>query len=239
MPETKWLASPDAGERILAAATSLFALHGYNGVSTRQIASGAQVNEVTIFRHYPRKRDLYLAVMKSGLRQFHLRGDLLAAIAEACDGQTALARTFDLVAKTLMEKPDLLRLMQYSALELNADFDPLVRRHLSEFVEVAARYLEPWIMKGELRCTNGKSLVFTLVAIVASYSSIQRVFSAEGLSPHGMFESCSNLYSNLPQQCLKPLQAEHLQTHLGQLTGGINSSLSALEFSRINTEENL
>src|ERR1039458_5251376 len=99
MPETKGIAGPDAGERILATATSLFALHGYNGVSTREIASAAQVNEVTIFRHYPRKHDLYLAVMKSGLRQLHLRGDLLAGIAEARDGQTALALTFDLISR--------------------------------------------------------------------------------------------------------------------------------------------
>jgi AcrR family transcriptional regulator len=196
MPEMKGLAGPDAGERILATATSLFALNGYNGVSTRQIASAAQVNEVTIFRHYPRKHDLYLAVMKSGLRQLHLRGDLLAAIAEARDGQTALARTFDLIATTLMEKPELLRLLQYSALELSADFDPLVRRHLNEFVEVTAHYLEPWIEKGELRCTSSRTMIFTLVAIVASYSSIRRVFSAEGLNPEGMFETCSIFYSN-------------------------------------------
>jgi AcrR family transcriptional regulator len=175
---------------------SLFALHGYNGVSTREIASAAQVNEVTIFRHYPHKHDLYLAVMKSGLRQLHLRGDLLTGIAEARDGQTALARTFDLIAKTLMEKPEVLRLLQFSALELSVDFDPLVRRHLSEFVEVTARYLEPWVKKGELRCTSGKTLIFTFIAIVASYNSIQRVFSAEGIDPDEMFEICSNFYSN-------------------------------------------
>jgi AcrR family transcriptional regulator len=196
MPETTGFAGPGAGERILASATSLFALRGYNGVSTREIASAAQVNEVTIFRHYPRKHDLYLAVMKSGLRQLHLRGDLLAGIAEARDGQTALALTFDLITKTLMEKPEILRLLQYSALELSADFDPLVRRHLNEFVEVTARYLEPWIKKGELRCTNSKTLIFTLIAIVTSYSSLQRVFSVEGLGPGGMFEACANLYSN-------------------------------------------
>lgn len=196
MPETKGLAKPGAGERILAAAMSLFALHGYNGVSIREIASAAQVNEVTIFRHYPRKHDLYLAVMKSGLKQLHLRGDLLTGIAEARDGQTALARTSELIAKTLMEKPEILRLFQFSALELSADFDPLVRRHLSEFVEVVARYLEPWIKKGELRCTNSKTLVFTLIAIVTSYSSLQRIFLAEGLGPDGMFEACANFYSN-------------------------------------------
>lgn len=193
MTGTNGLATPDA--RILATATSLFALYGYNGVSTRQIASEAQVNEATIYRHYPSKHDLYLAVMKSGLRQFRLRGDRLAAIAEAQDGQTALARTFELITETLLEKPELLRLLQYSALELSADFDPLARKHLSEFVEVTARYLDPWIEKGELRCASSKTLIFTLIAIVASYNSIRRVFSAEGLKPDGLFETYSILLS--------------------------------------------
>lgn len=196
MPDSKGLAGLDAGERMLATATSLFALHGFNGVSTREIAAAAQVNEVTIFRHYPKKRDLYLAVMKSGLEQLHLRGDLLAGIAEAGDGQTALARTFDLISKTLLDKPELLRLMQYGALELSADFDPLARRHLNEYVELAARYLQPWIDKGQLRCPSGKTLILTLVAIVVSYSSIQRVFSAEGLDARAIFETCSKFCGN-------------------------------------------
>jgi AcrR family transcriptional regulator len=196
MRETKELAATGASERILATAMSLFSLHGYNGVSTREIASAAQVNEVTIFRHYPRKQDLYLAVMKSGLQQLYLRGDLLAGLAEALDGPTALARTFELIAKTLMEKPEILRLLQYSALEQSTDFDPLVRRHLNEFVEVTARYLDPWIKKGELRCKDGKSLVFTLIAIVTSYNSLQRIFSAEGLGLGGMLEACANFYCN-------------------------------------------
>jgi len=192
MPEAKALAGPDAGERILATATGLFSLHGYNAVSTRQIAAAAHVNEVTVFRHYPRKHDLYMEVMRAGLQQFHLRGDLLTAIAEARDGQSALACTFDLIAKTLMEKPELLRLLQYSALELSGEFYPLARRHLNEFIEVMASYLEPWIEKGELRCASSKTLILTLVAIVASYSSIRRVFSAEGLDPRRMFDTYSD-----------------------------------------------
>jgi AcrR family transcriptional regulator len=178
-----------AGERILTTATELFARFGYNGVSTRDVASAAQVNEVTVYRHYPRKHDLYLAVLESELQQLRFRGDLLARIADAPDGRTALTRSFELLTKTLMQRPEILRLLQYSALELNENFDPLVRRHLGELVEVVARYLEPWIKNGELRCTNAKTVILTLIGIVLSHNSLQRVFLGKELGPERMFEA--------------------------------------------------
>jgi len=196
MPETKSSPGPCAADRILATATVLFARSGYKGITTREIAAEAQVSEVTIFRHFPSKHDLYMAVMKSGVQQVHLRGELLAGIAEASDGRTALARTFGLITKTLTEKPEILRLLQYSALELSTDFDPLARKHLSEFVELTARYLEPWIRNGELRCTSSRNLIFALIAIVVSYSSLHRVFSIEKSGPDALFEACSSFYSN-------------------------------------------
>ena len=210
MGEEKGFGGRGASERILATATDLFARFGYNGVSTREIASVAKVNEATIFRHYSRKHDLYLAVMEAGLQQVHLRGDLLARIAEASDGQTALARTFELVAKTLLQKPEMLRLLQYSALEQGEDFDPLVRKYLSELIEVIARYLEPWIKNGELRGTNSKAFVFTLIAIVISYGPLKRVFAGERLGLDGMFGAYANFHlSPCPQQTpdaiLRPL----------------------------------
>ncbi len=178
-----------AGERILSSATELFARFGYNGVSTRDVASAAQVNEVTVYRHYPRKYDLYLAVLEGELQQLRFRGDLLARLAEATDGRTALARAFELLNKTLMHKPEILRQLQYSALELNENFDPLVRRHLGELIEVAARYLEPWIRNGELRCTNAKTVILTLIGIVISHHTLQRVFLGKELGPERMFEA--------------------------------------------------
>jgi|LGOV01.1.fsa_nt_gb AcrR family transcriptional regulator len=51
-------------EKILKAATKMFSEFGYNGVSTKKIATVAGVNEVTIFRHYTSKSNLLQAVIK-------------------------------------------------------------------------------------------------------------------------------------------------------------------------------
>ena len=167
----------------------LFAKFGYNGVSTREIAASAEVNEVTIYRHFPRKRDLYLAVLSAELQRVHLRGELLARLAEAESGRMALACAFELISTTLMQQPQLLRLLGYSALELSEDLDPLLRRHLGEFVEVLARYLEPWIERGELRCASGKTLVLTLTAIVLSRGPLRRVFVGDAANLNSLFEA--------------------------------------------------
>jgi AcrR family transcriptional regulator len=173
----------DAATRILASAAELFARSGYHGVSTRDIAAAAGVNEVTIYRHYPRKRDLYVAVLDAELRQVKLRGDLLAQIAEAGDARTAVARTFELIADTLAQRQFLLRLVQFSALEIGEDADPLLRRHLGQLVEVMAHYLEPWVSRGELRVGSAKALVLSLMGILLSQRPLHRLFMNNGSAP--------------------------------------------------------
>ncbi len=76
-------------ERISTTVASLFAQFGYNGVSTRETATAAEGNELTIYRHYHRKRGLYLAVLGAELQRVQLRGELLTRLAEAQNDRTA------------------------------------------------------------------------------------------------------------------------------------------------------
>lgn len=180
-----------AEERILGTAAALFSQFGYNGVSTREIASSAEVNEVTIYRHFPRKRDLYLAVLSAELQRVHLKGEMLKRLAEASNGRMALACTFELISASAQQQPQLLRLLGFSVLELSEDLDPLLRRHLGELVEVVARYLEPWIERGEIRAPNAKTLVLTLIAIVFSRGPLRRVFLDDGATVSSLFDAYS------------------------------------------------
>jgi AcrR family transcriptional regulator len=181
----------DVDGRILASATCLFANFGYNGVSVRDIAAHASVNEVTIYRHYPRKRDLYLAVLAAELQQVKLGGDLLARIAEARDARMVLSHTFELICVTLLARPELVRLIQFTALEMGEDLDRLVHRHLSQLVEIVVRYLEPWVIRGELRCANAKALVLSLIGIALSHRPLDRLFLGDGSGLEAMFGAFS------------------------------------------------
>ena len=52
-----------ARERVLDAALDVFAEKGFAGATTRDISAKADVNEVTLFRHFDSKKGLYAAVI--------------------------------------------------------------------------------------------------------------------------------------------------------------------------------
>src|SRR5580692_12432496 len=54
-------------ERLLDAAAETFSRDGLRGATTREIARGAGVNEVTLFRHFKSKEQLLRAVLERGL----------------------------------------------------------------------------------------------------------------------------------------------------------------------------
>jgi AcrR family transcriptional regulator len=184
----------------MESAASLFSKGGYAGASTRDIARAANLNEATIFRHFPRKHDLYMAVLESGLQGVRLRGDLLAELAGASDAHAALANTFELIAATLAEPQDLIRLLQFGFLDLGKEFEPLLRKHLRELIEVVAGYLQPWIDRGELRCANAKTVVLTCIAIALSYHTLSRVFSKDMFGVGTTIDADADTFSLILQE---------------------------------------
>ncbi|QQE79768.1 TetR/AcrR family transcriptional regulator [Alicyclobacillus sp. SO9] len=59
-------------ERIIQAALAAFSQNGYEGSSTREIAKRADVNEITLFRHFQNKENLFREVL-----HFHAPTSLL------------------------------------------------------------------------------------------------------------------------------------------------------------------
>lgn len=51
-------------EQLLDTAAKLFAVHGYAGATTAQIARAAGVTEPIIYRHFQSKRDLFIALLE-------------------------------------------------------------------------------------------------------------------------------------------------------------------------------
>jgi AcrR family transcriptional regulator len=77
-------------EEILRIATELFAEHGFSDAITQALADRLQVGKGTIYRHFPSKRELFLAAADRVMRKMHEQ--VMASIAGVDDGLEQMAR---------------------------------------------------------------------------------------------------------------------------------------------------
>jgi AcrR family transcriptional regulator len=136
--------SKETKSRILTAAESLFAKHGYAGVTLRQITARARVNLAAINYHYYDKESLYREILTSRLRIINRRRlDLLTTAGVRAGGDpiplpeviAALARPLFLPADG--ESTDGTRLLGRLLAERQAFTDDLIR---TEFQPVMTRF---------------------------------------------------------------------------------------------------
>lgn len=59
MARTDPRGGPETRDRIATVASGLFAQHGFDAVTVAQIARAAGVSGVTVFKHFPKKEDLF------------------------------------------------------------------------------------------------------------------------------------------------------------------------------------
>lgn len=59
-------------ERILAAAKELFSEKGFAAVTTKEISNKAQISEVTLFRHFDNKRNLFKQTIQHYMASYKL-----------------------------------------------------------------------------------------------------------------------------------------------------------------------
>jgi AcrR family transcriptional regulator len=64
------LGQVDTKDKIIEVATALFADHGYEGASVREIAKNAGVNLAAINYHFTSKQNLYQEVLREGICEF-------------------------------------------------------------------------------------------------------------------------------------------------------------------------
>jgi AcrR family transcriptional regulator len=96
-------------EEILRTATELFAEHGFSDAITQALADRLQVGKGTIYRHFPSKRDLFLAAADRVMRKMHEQ--ILASIAGVEDGLEQVARGIKAFLSFFSQHPEYVELL--------------------------------------------------------------------------------------------------------------------------------
>jgi AcrR family transcriptional regulator len=164
--------------RLVEAAAQLFSRHGFKATTTREIAQLADLNEVTLFRNFPRKLDLFLAALESQLSRFNLGRELQASLSEGDDPEVVLPQVVTFVLNVLVMQPELQHLLYVAGFEV-PESDKMIREHLGAVFDLLCVYFKKSVEKQTIRDVDPVLATLGLLGIVAAHQSLRERFIHE------------------------------------------------------------
>ncbi|ELR97750.1 TetR/AcrR family transcriptional regulator [Gloeocapsa sp. PCC 73106] len=157
-------------ECILKEALRLFAKEGFDGATTKDIATAAKIAEGTLFRYFPNKKSILVEVVTTGWVE--ILTDLLTELSEM-ENYQAVAKVMRKRMLRMRESNDLLRVCF-----IEAQFHPDLRDRIqieviSKMTSVAEAFFQTAMDKGIYRRTNPKIVaqVFLGMFAIAGFSN--------------------------------------------------------------------
>jgi AcrR family transcriptional regulator len=176
--------------RVLKAALKLFARHGYDGTTTRDLAEAAGVAEGTLFRHFSNKKAILIEVATQGWVE--LLTDLLTELSEM-GSYKAIAQVMRRRMLHLHQNADLLKVCF-----MEAQFHPDLREQIQteviiKMTDVAEAFFQTAMDQGIYRPMNPKTVarVFLGMFTVAGFS--QSTILGPDASPNEMKEMAEEM----------------------------------------------
>jgi AcrR family transcriptional regulator len=154
-------------DRILESALKLFSRKGYLGATTKDIARGASIAEVTLFRHFPSKEGLFEQVINTYSFLPVLRG-LLPEISEMPYERalSVIARRF---LDTLNSRKDMIQIVQSEMRRYPEKIYKIYHDFLDETIRTLASYFHKMQRKNVLRNFDAESGARAFLGMFFSY----------------------------------------------------------------------
>jgi AcrR family transcriptional regulator len=177
-------------KRILQAAQKLFARSGYDGTTTRELATAAGVAEGTLFRHFDNKKAILIEVATEGWVE--LLTDLLTELSEM-GSYKAVAQVMRRRMLNIRENSDMMRVCF-----LEAQFHPDLRDRIqleviAKMTDVAEAFFETAMQKGVYRQMNPKIVAQVFLGMFAVAGFSQNTIMEPNASPQEMQEMAEGL----------------------------------------------
>ncbi|NER21122.1 MAG: TetR/AcrR family transcriptional regulator [Symploca sp. SIO1B1] len=177
-------------QRILQAAQRLFALRGYDGTTTRDLASAAGVAEGTIFRHFENKKAILIEVATQGWVE--ILTDLLTELSEM-GSYKAVAQVMRRRMLRMRENSDMMRVCF-----MEAQFHPELRDRIQteiiiKMTDVAEAFFETAMDRGIYRRGNPKIVAKVFLGMFAVAGFSDHTIMEPGASPQQMQEMAEGI----------------------------------------------
>jgi len=172
------MSASDRRTQLIETALNVFSHKGFNGTTTKEIATAAGVTEAIIFRHFPTKQALYQAVLESelGCPGFE---DWMAAVnscMEREDDEGFFRAIASAMVESLSRDPRMERVLLFAALEGNEQG----LAHFRSFSAPIGEILRVYIMKrqraGALRNLDPVAILVAITGMPQRYAMLTQMF---------------------------------------------------------------
>jgi AcrR family transcriptional regulator len=166
--------------RIVEAAVQLFARNGFKATSTRDISKLARVNEVTLFRYFPHKADLFTAATESRLIRVRMGRALQSKLADDAAIEEVVPMLTEFLLDNFFEPPDLARLLYVAGFEVPGA-DLMVREYLGPFFDAIHGYFERSSARGLIGNIEPSIATLSLAGVVSAHQNFYHLFTGKEL----------------------------------------------------------
>jgi AcrR family transcriptional regulator len=153
--------------RLIQAAWELFEQQGISETTTKQIAEKAQVNEVTLFRHFGHKHGLLLAVIEATIAAAPWHQSLPST------KESSVEKTLDNYAHTSLELLEPLAALIRSLIGESGQYPPENRRALGEIFTAVNHHLAASLQLDAEHPENCEKLASLFHALLLGYTVIE------------------------------------------------------------------
>lgn len=133
------LSSGERRSQIVSVAISLFARHGFNGVTTKKISAQAGVSEALLFKLFPTKSALYKSIIEFKIRQTLDEGMIFKRDDETYEEY--FFRLSDSFIRMVDRDDTFMRILLFSALEGHQLSEIFFRERVTRNVRVIAKVI--------------------------------------------------------------------------------------------------
>lgn len=179
----------ESHERIVRAAIALFSRQSYHGTSVREIARLADVNELTVFRHFDNKEAIFHAALESCISGVTTRIRSIEMSGENDSPEVILRRIISIFVDISEFSPEVVRLIAIAILEGNGKAHELCRKHLGPVFLRIHDYLEAQRRTGGIETSNPTIATAAMVLSIVAQPELSRIVGDLGLLKQDIRES--------------------------------------------------
>jgi len=161
---------------------ALFSSQGYHGTSTREIARLADVSEVTVFRYFEHKEDIFLSALQSSLSTIRPRLDLFERGSEGLAPEAMLPQILSLLVDMTTFSPELTKLVAVAFLELHGKAEDVCFEHLTPLFTAIAGYLSANMATGKVRSLNPVIVTAAMTLTVIAQPELSKLIAGSAFS---------------------------------------------------------